>query len=73
MAVHPQTAVRIGDRLVVRSQETGRVRRDGEIVGPHHPDGSPPYDVRWPDTGTVPLVFPGPDAHVTHPARAGRR
>ncbi|MFF9125081.1 pyridoxamine 5'-phosphate oxidase family protein [Streptomyces sp. NPDC014889] len=56
-----------GDRLVVESPVTGDVRRDGEIVGLHHDDGTPPYDVRWSDTGEITLVFPGPDAHVRHP------
>ncbi|GHD97151.1 pyridoxamine 5'-phosphate oxidase family protein [Streptomyces naganishii] len=57
---------RLGDRLVVESPATGATRRDGEIVGLHHDDGTPPYDVRWSDTGEVSLVFPGPDAHVRH-------
>lgn len=54
----------LGDRLIVESPSTGVVRRDGEIVGLHHEDGAPPYDVRWSDTGDVTLVFPGPDAHI---------
>ncbi|MFE1248451.1 pyridoxamine 5'-phosphate oxidase family protein [Streptomyces sp. NPDC058735] len=54
----------LGDRLIVESPSTGSVRRDGQIVGLHHDDGTPPYDVRWSDTGDVTLVFPGPDAHV---------
>lgn len=54
----------LGDRLIVESPSTGVVRRDGEIVGLHHEDGTPPYDVRWSDTGDVTLVFPGPDAHI---------
>ncbi|MGV9938486.1 pyridoxamine 5'-phosphate oxidase family protein [Streptomyces sp. NPDC003401] len=57
----------VGDRLIVESPATGVVRRDGEVVGLHHPDGTPPYDVRWSDTGDVTLVFPGPDAHIHHP------
>ncbi|NEA47306.1 DUF1918 domain-containing protein, partial [Streptomyces sp. SID10815] len=57
----------LGDRLVIESPVTGVTRRDGEIVGLHHDDGTPPYDVRWSDTGETTLVFPGPDAHV-HPA-----
>ncbi|MGW5129089.1 pyridoxamine 5'-phosphate oxidase family protein [Streptomyces sp. NPDC004069] len=57
----------LGDRLVVESPVTGDIRRDGEIVGLHHEDGTPPYDVRWSDTGEVTLVFPGPDTHVRHP------
>ncbi|MFI9150631.1 DUF1918 domain-containing protein [Streptomyces sp. NPDC053367] len=54
----------LGDRLVIESQKTGATRRDGEIVGLHHEDGTPPYDVRWSDTDEVTLVFPGPDAHI---------
>ncbi|MDG5806068.1 DUF1918 domain-containing protein [Streptomyces ossamyceticus] len=56
----------LGDQLVVESTTTGATRRDGEIVGLHHEDGTPPYDVRWSDTDEVTLVFPGPDAHVHH-------
>ncbi|MFF9323000.1 pyridoxamine 5'-phosphate oxidase family protein [Streptomyces sp. NPDC014735] len=56
----------LGDQLVVESPATGATRRDGEIVGLHHEDGTPPYDVRWSDTNEVTLVFPGPDAHVRH-------
>ncbi|MCH0565735.1 MULTISPECIES: pyridoxamine 5'-phosphate oxidase family protein [unclassified Streptomyces] len=57
----------VGDRLIVESPVTGTMRRDGEIVGLHHEDGTPPYDVRWSDTGETTLVFPGPDAHIQHP------
>lgn len=56
----------LGDQLVIESPKTGTTRRDGEIVGLHHADGTPPYDVRWSDTHEVTLVFPGPDAHVRH-------
>ncbi|MGW2089165.1 pyridoxamine 5'-phosphate oxidase family protein [Streptomyces sp. NPDC001880] len=56
----------LGDRLVIESPATGAARRDGEIVGLHHADGTPPYDVRWSDTDEVTLVFPGPDAHIHH-------
>ncbi len=51
---------------MVESPSTGAVRRDGEIVGVSHEDGTPPYEVRWADTEEVTLVFPGPDAHVQH-------
>lgn len=57
---------RLGDRLIVGGATVGDVGRDGEIVGLHHADGTPPYDVRWSDTGRVTLVFPGPDARVRH-------
>ena len=56
----------LGDQLVIESPTTGAARRDGEIVGLHHQDGTPPYDVRWSDTDEVTLVFPGPDAHIRH-------
>jgi transcriptional regulator with XRE-family HTH domain len=56
----------LGDQLVVESPATGVTRRDGEIVGLHHEDGTPPYDVHWSDTDEVTLVFPGPDAHIRH-------
>ncbi|WP_189704886.1 DUF1918 domain-containing protein [Streptomyces anandii] len=57
---------RVGDEIVVRGTTSGVVTRDGEVVGLHHPDGSPPYDVRWADSGRVTLYFPGPDAYVRH-------
>lgn len=60
----------VGDEIVVRGTAGGVVTRDGEIVGVHHPDGSPPYDVRWSDTGHVTLYFPGPDSHIRHLGRA---
>ncbi|MGW3399329.1 DUF1918 domain-containing protein [Streptomyces hydrogenans] len=46
--------------------------RDGEIVAPHHEDGSPPFDVRRSDTGKVTLAFPGSGARVQHFSRSGR-
>ncbi|MEU1200383.1 DUF1918 domain-containing protein [Streptomyces sp. NPDC005813] len=57
---------RVGDEIVVRGTTAGVVARDGEIVGLHHPDGSPPYDIRWAEDGRVTLYFPGPDACVRH-------
>ncbi|MFF2518065.1 pyridoxamine 5'-phosphate oxidase family protein [Streptomyces sp. NPDC058086] len=56
----------VGDQLVVESPANGATRRDGEIVGLHHEDGTPPYDVHWSDTDEVTLVFPGPDARIRH-------
>jgi hypothetical protein len=61
----------VGDRLIVHSQHVDEPVRDGEVLEVRHPDGSPPYLVRWGDTGHVGLVYPGPDAevhHVEHPA-----
>jgi hypothetical protein len=53
------------DMIVVESPTCETTRRDGQIVGLHHADGSPPWDVRWSDTGRVTLVVPGPDAHIS--------
>lgn len=55
-----------GDRLVVRSVHVDGPVRDGEILEVSHSDGTPPYRVRWSDTGHESLVFPGPDAYVEH-------
>ncbi|WP_406369487.1 pyridoxamine 5'-phosphate oxidase family protein [Streptomyces sp. NBC_00647] len=55
----------LGDQLVIERTRDA-AKRDGEIVGLHHKDGTPPYDVRWSDTDEVTLVFPGPDAHIRH-------
>ena len=57
---------RVGDQIVVAGPTVGESGRDGEIVGLHHPDGTPPYDVRWSDTGRVTVFFPGPDARIKH-------
>ncbi|GAA1542311.1 DUF1918 domain-containing protein [Nocardioides humi] len=56
----------VGDRLVIRSHTVGGPVRDGEIIEVRHDDGSPPYVVRWSDTGRETLYFPGPDADVEH-------
>ncbi|MEV7358864.1 DUF1918 domain-containing protein [Kitasatospora sp. NPDC091276] len=56
----------VGDRIIVQGTRPGATRRDGEIVGLHHPDGSPPYDVRWSDSDRVTEYFPGPDARIHH-------
>jgi hypothetical protein len=54
-----------GDRIVVLSPITGGTVRDGEIVEVRGSEGAPPYLVRWADTDTTGLFFPGSDAHVT--------
>jgi hypothetical protein len=55
-----------GDRLVIRSVHLDDPVRDAEVLEVRHADGSPPYVVRWSDTGHEALVFPGPDAYVEH-------
>lgn len=61
---------RVGDRIVIASAHVDGPVRDGEVVGVEHPDGSPPYRVRWSDNGHESLFYPGPDAHVDHPGDA---
>ncbi len=58
----------VGDRLVVHSTHVGGPTRDGEIVEVTREDGTPPYVVRWSDSGHESLVYPGPDAEVHHHA-----
>ncbi|WP_053643489.1 DUF1918 domain-containing protein [Streptomyces sp. XY431] len=78
--MNSDTRAAVGDRIIVRGTRPGAARRDGEVVGLHHPDGSPPYDVRWSDTGRVTEYLPGPDAQIHHfrheeddrPSSAGR-
>ncbi|MGW3266363.1 DUF1918 domain-containing protein [Streptomyces sp. NPDC001056] len=65
-AIGSSMRARVGDEIVVRGTSAGVVARDGEIVGLHRPDGSPPYDVRWLDNGRVTLYFPGSDAYIRH-------
>lgn len=55
---------KVGDRLVVEGVHVGDTRRIGVIIAVRHQDGTPPYEVRWLDSGHEALVFPGPEARV---------
>jgi hypothetical protein len=55
---------KVGDRLVVEGQHVGDSRRVGVIIALRHGDGTPPYEVRWLDSGHETLVFPGPEARI---------
>ena len=57
----------VGDRIVIRSAHIDEHTRDGEILEVRGPDGTPPFFVRWSDTGHEALVYPGPDAVIRHP------
>ncbi len=57
---------RPGDRIVIRNVRLDGPVRDGEVIEVEHDDGSPPYWVRWSDTGRESLFFPGPDARIDH-------
>lgn len=54
----------VGDRLVINGTNLGDRRRVGIVTGVAHPDGSPPYVVRWLEDDHESVVFPGPTAHV---------
>jgi hypothetical protein len=56
----------VGDRIVTASGVVGAAVREGVVVSVRSADGSPPYLVRWSDTGDESLVFPGPDTVVRH-------
>jgi len=55
---------KVGSWLVVHGCAVDAPVREGEIIGIAHPDGSPPYVVRWTDTDRESLVFPGPDSEI---------
>ena len=61
MKAHP------GDRIVIAPRSVGGAVRDGEIVETRGPQGTPPYLVRWSDSGHEALYFPGTDAHIDTP------
>jgi hypothetical protein len=66
----------VGDWLVVPAGPHESHGRRGQVVALVHPDGTPPYRVRWLEDEHVGIVFPPPDAHieagaVRSPAGAG--
>lgn len=61
----------VGDRIVTASGVVGGAVRDGVVTECPHGDGSPPYRVRWSDTGEETLVYPGTDTFVDPDARTG--
>jgi hypothetical protein len=58
---------RVGDRIVMEGTHVDDLRRVGVVVEVSHPDGSPPYRVRWTADDHESLVFPGPDARIESP------
>jgi hypothetical protein len=65
----------VGDWIVVESVHVDGHRRRGRVVGLEHPDGTPPYTVRWTEDQRETLFSPGPEAHVEaeggHAGRSG--
>lgn len=62
-----------GDRLVIKGHHLGEPSRDAEVLEALGPDGSPPFRVRWSDSGREGVLFPGTDAVVDHLRRRGSR
>jgi hypothetical protein len=57
----------VGDRIVIGSRHLDESARDGEIIEVHGADGAPPYLIRWAEDGHTALLYPGSDAHISHP------
>jgi hypothetical protein len=55
----------VGNWVVVRGRVLDQPVRAGRILQVPHPDGSPPYVVRWLDDERTSVVFPGSDAVIT--------
>lgn len=71
----PGLRARAGDRLYIKGHHLGEPVRDAEILEVLGPGGTPPFRVRWWDTGRETVLFPGTDAGVErfrHP-KAPRR
>ena len=66
-------AAHVGDWLLVPTDSSGGHVRRGQVVGIPHPDGSPPYRVRWLDDEHESLLFPPPDTRLECPDPAGER
>ena len=50
----------VGDQLVL----SGDRSRTGLIIGVPHPDGTPPYIVKWLASGHIAMVTPGDYARI---------
>lgn len=57
----------VGDWLTVPPEPGRPEGRRGRIVGILHPDGTPPFRVRWLDDDHESLVVPPPDARLRCP------
>jgi hypothetical protein len=54
----------VGDHLIIEGTTLSDPRRVGVIVEVSHPDGTPPYLVRWENDEHESLVIPGPTARI---------
>jgi hypothetical protein len=62
----------VGDELIIVGHRIGEPERRGEILEVRTADGSPPYLVRWDDTGRTSLIFPGSDSSVKPLSKTGK-
>ena len=69
----PRLTAEPGDRLVIHGHHQGEPERDAEILETRGAGGSPPFRVRWSDTGHEAILYPGADAAVEHIVRQVRR
>jgi hypothetical protein len=56
----------VGDRIIVLSAHVGEPNREGVVLEVRGPDDTPPFLVRWSDTGHEGLYYPAADAVVEH-------
>jgi len=63
----------VGDWLVMPTHPDGTHVRRGQVIALPHPDGSPPYRVRWLDDDHESLVFPPPGTQLQCPAPVRNR
>lgn len=54
----------VGDQLRIRGRAIGVPDRVGEVIEVRGSGGTPPFLVRWDDSGHDGLFFPGNDAVV---------
>jgi hypothetical protein len=53
-----------GSLLIITGHHVGEPDRCGEVLEVRGPNGTPPFLVRWDDTGHESLLFPGNDCVV---------
>jgi hypothetical protein len=61
-----------GDRIIIRGHRIGEPDHDGEIIEARGPGGTPPFLVRWGDSGHTGLLYPGTDAEIQEFAETSR-
>jgi Domain of unknown function (DUF1918) len=64
------TRAEVGDWIVLPDVHGHTHGRRGQVVALLHPDGTPPYRVRWLDDDHESVLFPPPDVVVEQRRRA---